>query len=43
MPVIHLPENVSHPVLIQVLAENGALQECWERTDMDFPPHCFID
>ena len=43
MPVIHLPENVSHPVLIQSLAENGALQDDWERTDVDFPPHCFID
>ena len=43
MPVIHLPERVTHLALIHALAENGALKEEWERTDIDFPPRCFID
>lgn len=43
MPVIHLPENVTHIRLIEELASNGALHGDWQRTDIDFPPHCFID
>ena len=43
MPVIHLMEHVTHLALIHALAENGALKEEWERTDIDFPPRCFID
>gem|GEM_PF-3324892 len=43
MPVIHLPGKVSHPGLISALADDGALGEDWERTDLDFPGGCFID
>jgi ABC-type transporter Mla MlaB component len=43
MPVIHLPENVTHLSLIDALAQNGALQDNWERTDVNFPPRCFVD
>ena len=43
MPVIHLPDIVTHIGLIEALRANGALHDDWERTDIDFPPRCFVD
>jgi len=34
---------VTHLRLIEALAANGALGGDWERTDVNFPPRCFVD
>ncbi len=43
MPVIHLPETVTHKTLIAALAAEGALNEEWGRVDIDFPSRCFVE